>query len=351
MRVAGRYTATAGSVKLWLPPRQSRGVSQRTSSQLDQLPVQDMAMDTALNTSVANPFFGLVPSTSSLATATTTAGQLLRPYPQYTGLSFANENLADSHFESFQMTLRKDLHGGQTVLTSYTNSKLITNASDSFNASVDDGGGTAAIQNYYDLAAEQSLSSFDTPQRLTVAYVLDLPVGQGKKFLTSSTGASNKLVSGWGIDGVSTFMKGFPLQFTTSSNLTDSFGGGSRPNFNTTTCPNSAALSGSGVTRLSQWFNTDCFSAPAAFTFGDVSRTEPNIRSDGINNWDFAIFKRTTFGPDNRFDLAFRAEFFNLFNHPQFDFPGQSFGTATFGVVSLQLNTPRLVQFGLKLSF
>ncbi len=321
-----------------------------TSSQLDQLPVQDLAMGSALNTSVSNPFFGLVPSTSSLATATTTAGQLLRPYPQYTGLSFANQNQADSHFESFQMTLRKDLHSGQTILTSYTNSKLITNGSDTFNGSVDDGG-TAGIQNYDNLDAEQSLSSFDTPQRLTVAYVLDLPVGQGKRFLTSSSGAVNKLVSGWGIDGVSTFMKGFPLQFTTSSNLTDSFGGGSRPNFNSSTCPNGAALGGSGVTRLSKWFNTACFSAPAAFTFGDVSRTEPNIRSDGVNNWDFAMFKRTTFGPDNRFDLAFRVEFFNLVNHPQFDFPGQSFGTSTFGVVSAQLNNPRLVQFGLKLSF
>jgi hypothetical protein len=70
----------------------------------------------------------------------------------------------------------------------------------------------------------------------------------------------------------------------------------------------------------------------------------------GTNNFDFAAFKTTKLGTE-RVGLQFRAEVFNLFNTPQFGPPGQSLGTAQFGVVSSQVNNPRLVQFGIKLSF
>ena len=246
--------------------------------------------------------------------------------------------------------MRKDFKAGQTLLVSYTNSKLISNALDTFNSSMDTSG-VPGIQNYYDLKSEESLASFDNPQRLVVGYVLDLPFGRGKKYLGSDRGVVDRLIGGWGADGILTFQKGFPLGLTTSSNLTQSYGGGSRPNFNASACPNGAALDGSAESRINKWFNTACYSQPAAYTFGNVSRTLPNVRSDGINNWDFALFKDNTFGAERRFNLQFRAEFFNLFNHPQFDVPGQSYGTAQFGVVSLQFNNPRLVQLALKLTF
>lgn len=75
------------------------------------------------------------------------------------------------------------------------------------------------------------------------------------------------------------------------------------------------------------------------------------MRSHGINNLDFSIFKNTRFGPEERLNLQFRAEFYNLFNRVQFDFPGTAFGTAQFGVVANQLNDPRLLQFALKFAF
>jgi len=80
------------------------------------------------------------------------------------------------------------------------------------------------------------------------------------------------------------------------------------------------------VSRLNEWFNTNCFVQPSAFTFGDVSRTLPLA-------------------------VQFRGEIFNLFNTPQFGYPGMTVGTPQFGVVSSQLNQPRLVQFGLKFMF
>jgi hypothetical protein len=72
---------------------------------------------------------------------------------------------------------------------------------------------------------------------------------------------------------------------------------------------------------------------------------------DGPANFDFAAFKRTTFGPSEKMGIEFRAEFFNLFNHPQFGPPNESAGSTTFGVVNSTVNTPRLIQFGLKFAF
>jgi hypothetical protein len=104
---------------------------------------------------------------------------------------------------------------------------------------------------------------------------------------------------------------------------------------------------------LNEWFNTGCFTSPADFTFGDEARVDPTLRSSGVNNWDFSLFKRTRFGPDEKLGLEFRTEFFNLFNRTQFAPPNTSVGSSTFGVVSSSYpgTNPRLVQFGLKFVF
>ncbi len=94
-----------------------------------------------------------------------------------------------------------------------------------------------------------------------------------------------------------------------------------------------------------------CFTAPAAYGFGNEARVDPHLRQDGVNNWNFAAFKKTTFGPSERMYLEFRAEFFNLFNRPQFGPPNASAGSNTFGVVSSTVGNPRLIQFGLKFAF
>jgi len=148
---------------------------------------------------------------------------------------------------------------------------------------------------------------------------------------------------------VTTLQRGFPLFLGTSENITGSFNGGSRPDFDGSACPHGGALSGSAVSRLNEWFNTNCYYQPPAFAFGNVSRTLPNVRADGLSNFDFAIFKNTTLG--EQLALQFRAEFFNLFNTPQFGYPGMTQGTPQFGIVSSQLNNPRLIQFGLKFLF
>ena len=84
-------------------------------------------------------------------------------------------------------------------------------------------------------------------------------------------------------------------------------------------------------------------------TFGNNSRTEPQLRGPGVNNFDFSVFKGVNI--DERRRVEFRAEFFNLFNHPNFANPGTTLGTTSFGVISSSLLPPREVQLGMRFQF
>jgi hypothetical protein len=301
-------------------------------------------------TPIANPFFDATTGTPfALGSSTTTIGQLNRPFPQYKSLRLAGQGDYNSTYHSFQLTVERRFPGGGSLLVAYTAAKLLSDADTLTNwLEV----ATGSIQDHTNLKGERSLSSQDVSQRLVISYVLDLPFGRGKRFLSSVSGAKEKIVGGWGVDGVTVFQKGFPLVFSNGApNYTTLFGAGSRPNFvagcnKGVSAPNKSA-------KLAQWFNTACFTAPADFTFGNEARVDPSIRGSGINNFDFALFKRTRFGPDERIGFEFRAEFFNIFNRTHFSPPNTSVTSSTFGVVSSTYpgTNPRLVQFGLKLFF
>lgn len=311
---------------------------------LDQLPDQYLSLGAAaLTKQVPNPFYGLAPF-GTLAQPTVQYGQLLRPYPQYTGVTASSDGNRDSIYHSMQVKLEKRFHQGGTVLAAYTWSKTIGDIETGM--SWLEAGPLANIQDNNNLRGERAVSGFDVPQRLIVSYVYDLPFGRGKPFLAGISGPVDRLLSGWGINGISTFQAGFPLTLSTASNLTDSFGGGSRPNY-VGGC--NVPVSGSAQARLTDWFNTSCFTQPPAATFGNLGRTLSSVRTAGINNWDFSVFKNTRLS--ERFGLQFRTEFFNLTNRVQFGPPGEVFGNAQFGVVSSQLNLPRLVQFSLRLNY
>lgn len=278
-------------------------------------------------------------------------GQLDRPFPQYAGLNLNGFGCCGSSYNALQLTVKKRFEGGGTLLVAYTNAKLMSNT-DTLTSWLEGGtsGGVGGIQDWNNLAGERSLSSQDVSQRLVVSYVLDLPFGKGKRFLNDVSGAADKAVSGWGIDGVTTLQRGFPVKISDSvgNSLTAlNLGtGGLRPDV-VPGCDKNT--SGSAVARLSGWFNTACFTNAPTWGFGDESRVDATLRQQGVDNFDFAIFKRTSIA--ERMNVEFRTEFFNLFNHPQFGPPNGTFGSATFGAVTNTVNLPRLIQFGLKLSF
>jgi hypothetical protein len=316
------------------------------------LPDQYLALGASLEDQVPNPFFGLITS-GSLSAATVSRGQLLRPFPAYTSFQITSNTNRDSSYHSLQSKVEKRFRGGGTILAAYTVSKLITNT-DTLTGWLESAGSTGwGDSNNNNIRGERSLAPFDVSQRFVLSYVLDMPFGKGQKFAGNASGVGGKLISGWGFNGITTLQSGFPL-FLGAPDQSHSFGGFSRAVNN----GQSAEKTGSAQGRLGEWFDTSVFGVAAPFTFGNVSRTLPNVRTHGINNFDFAIFKNTKFGPDERLSVQFRTEFFNLFNRTQFGYPDQGCcrpaqlgSNSNFGVVSSQANFPRLVQFALRFTF
>ena len=312
---------------------------------INQLPDQYLSLGSAvLQNQVKNPFYGLIPY-GSLSNATVAYGQLLRPYPQYGTVTMANDGNRDIEYHALQIKLEKRFGSGGTLTGAYAWSKQTGDLETGMGWL--EAGPLATIQDYNNLKNEHAVSGFDVPQRLIVSYVYDLPFGKGKTFFGGVQGVADKLVSGWGINGISTFQAGFPLTLSTASNNSNSFSGSNtRPNY-VGGC--NASVNGSSQSRLNDWFNTACFTAPPSSTFGNLGRTLTSVRAAGIANWDFSLFK----GIDltERFKLQFRTEFFNIFNRVQFGPPGEVLGNQQFGVVNSQLNLPRLVQFALRLNY
>lgn len=316
--------------------------------QVDQLPDQYLSLGNQLTQNIPNPYFGIVTAPGvSLGQSSVQRGQLLRPFPQYTGVSNDGEGVGNSTYESLQVKAEKRFSSGGDLLVAYTFSKLISDT-DTITSWLEPGGVANSIQDSNNLRLEKSLASFDTPNRLVVAYVLDVPVGKGRKFLSNANGFVQATVGGWGVEGTTTVQSGFPLHFGTNSNLTNSQGGGSRPNV-ISGC--NTSISGSVQSRLNEYFNTACFTQPAAFTFGTEARTDPRLLGPGIANWDFSVYKNFPFGPEGRVKLQFRSEFFNIFNRVQFAPPNQTQGNSAFGTITGTVGNPRLVQFALRLSF
>jgi len=318
----------------------------RGSWQADAIPTQYLSLGSTLNDQVPNPFFGLV-QTGALSQPTVRRGQLLLPFPQYTGVSESGGYLGNATYHSLQMKVEKRFAEGGTVLAAYTFSKLIGDV-ETLTSWLDTGVGGSSLQDPNNLRAEKSLAGFDSRQRLTVAYAVDLPFGKGKKFLPGVHGPTSKVVSGWSVSGTSTFQEGFPLALTATPNVTG-FNLGLRPNV-VPGC--NKTVSGSAQTRLTDWFNVACFTVPTAYTLGNESRTDPTIRGPGINNFNFALLKKTAI--TERFSLEFRTEVFNVTNRVQFAIPNTTVTTAanpTTGYITSQLNQPRLIQFALRLLY
>ncbi len=304
--------------------------------------------------SVTNPFALYSYPGSAMSQPTTNAGQLLRPFPQYTAVQYAGQGSFSSIYHSLQATLQKRFSGGGTLLAAYTWAKLESNT-DTITSWLEQGG-NGAIQDWNNLQGEKSLSSQDVRQHLIVSYVLDIPIGKNKQFLNGLTGVAGKIVSGWGIDGVTTFQGGFPVNIGAAiSNGTSNWGGGLRPNVvpgvNKQPAGSADQRVKSGLAGGVGWINPAAFSQPAPYTFGSESRVDSHLRTQGIDNWDFAAFKNTTFGPSERLGFEFRVEVFNMFNHVQFGPPNNSFGAPNFGQITNQFNSPRLVQFAGKITF
>jgi hypothetical protein len=298
----------------------------------------------ALSQSVANPLYGNG-GVGTLATAKVTQAQLLLPFPQYTSVSVSNASTAAALYYSFYVRAERRFSNGLSILASYTWSRDTDDITGASSAGASNIVQVAGPQNAYNLAGEWSLATQNVPDRFTMSATYELPFGKGKRYLTGSNWL-NYAVGGWSLNTFGIIQSGFPLQVTQSNSNSLIGASYQRPNATGTV---SAATSGSIDSRLGEWLNPAAFSVAPELTFGDTSRFL-NVGGPGLFSVDFSIFKSFTVG--ERVKAQFRAEALNSTNTPYFGNPGTTVTTAsTFGVITSQINYPRLVQLGLRFSF
>ncbi len=321
------------------------GVKLLAQTQLNQIPDADLSKGTALTQTVNNPFFGIIPTTSSLGAKTISAGQLLRPYPQFTGVQQTWGSFSHSNYHSLQAKFRKRYGNGLQFLAAYTWSKLIDDYSSAgcgclgFLA-------VPAFTNNNNRRLDRSLSVLDIPHRLVGNYQYELPFGKGKPYL-SHGGVLAAIAGQWSINGVTTIQSGFPISITSQTDTTGANGGVQRPN----STGISTRSPGSVESRIDGYFNTAAFAKPPLYQFGTIGRMLPDNRGPYHFNWDISMLKQVPIG--ERMRLEIRGELFNAFNKVNFQSPnGNStvYGLPQFGTITGTYD-PRIIQVAMKFSF
>jgi hypothetical protein len=235
---------------------------------------------------------------------------------------------------------------GLYALFSYTYSHTYDNG-------LSDGLGSLSSAPYFPLPNWQNLdwglSQINLDHNFTGSIIYDLPFGRGKKFGHDWNGAANTLLGNWQLTLIEKISSGFADPLIDSNNQSGVFfnNGGNGNNFNrpdrVAGCDPYAASHSAN-----QWINPACFVAPPAGQLGNANRVP--VTGPGFVNSDFSVIKDFAL-PREGMGLNFRAEFFNLFNHAQFGLPVSDVAAPGFGSVNSTVNNPRVVQFGLKLTF
>jgi hypothetical protein len=302
--------------------------------------LQPSQLSPQVNQLVTNPFYGVV-TVGALAQPTVKYGQLITAFPQYSSVEVSNPTSASSIYHSAQLKVEKRFSHDFTFLMGYTFAKLIDDCS-GIESWLDPSTGH---QNGYDRRADRSLADEDVSQRLLYSFSYGLPFGKGRQIGSGWSRGINAALGGWQVTGILTFETGVPLGLSTTDTAYSGNGGILRPNWNGI----SAKLSGSAESRLNGYFNTADFSQPAMYTFGNVSRTLPDVRGPGVENLDFAIYKDLQIA--ERYHLQIRGEAFNLANRVQFANPDTNLQDTTFGDILTQQNSPRQIQVSMRFSF
>jgi len=307
---------------------------------LNQLTAEQLAIGAPLLERVPNPFFGIIPRSSSLGDPTITVAQLMKPYPQYTTVSRYRNNVGTTRYQGLELSVRQRASRGLSWSAAYTRSRLEDDASSVFDASIL----TGPIANYpvadsFNRRLERDLSTGDIPNVFVASGVWDLPAGRGRA--RTFTGVTGALFNDWTLTGVVTLQSGVPIAVTQTTNFNAFAGFGvQRPNL-----VGDPALS-ADERAVARWFNTSAFAAAPQFTIGSASRNP--VRGPGYRNVDLAAIRRVPLGA--RPTLELRVEAFNLLNTPPLGAPAAVLGAANFGSITTA-GDPRVIQLALKVAF
>jgi hypothetical protein len=250
-------------------------------------------------------------------------------------------------YNSFQVKAEtKTPKYGLYALLAYTYSRTYDNG-------LSDGLGSELSAPYFGLPNWQnldwSLAQINLNHSFTGSVIYDLPFGRGKQFGNGWNDTTNTILGGIQLTLIERISSGFPVPLIDSSNQSGTTfnAGGNDNNFNR---PDRVAGKNPYAANHGQhqWINAAAFEAPAVGELGNASRV-PVVGPDFVNS-DFSLVKQIAL-PGKETALNFRAEFFNLFNHPEFGSPVSDINSPGFGQVDSTVNNPRLIQLALKLAF
>lgn len=291
------------------------GSNGEMSQTLRFLPQQYLPLGARLQSTVPNPFLGLIPSDLALGRPTIAVQNLLATVPHMSDLVIRRRTGGRTYYHGLQSTVTKRYSHGVQLLATYTFQRQIERLQ---------------YLNDSDPLPAKTIGALWTPHRATVAGVWELPFGKGRRF--DWDGLAGKIVGGWQLNLVYTFQSGFALLL-----------------------PDIAYNAGADV-RLSpsernvdRWFNTAAFRVLPAFTLRDLSVRTARLQGDAINNSDLSLAKTTSV--NERLNLQFRCELFNAFNRAQFGAPNLTPNAGAYGRITSQANAARAIQLGLRLGF
>ena len=308
-------------------------------SNINQLTEEQLRLGPTLLERVPNPYFGIIPRSSSIGDPTITRAQLMKPYPDYTAVSFYRNNVGTTNYQGLAFSIRQRMSGGLTYSAAYTRSKLTDIASSVFDASILTGPLTnAAVADSHNLERDRDYSTGDIPHYFAASVVWDLPVGEGRA--KHPTGVVGALVNDWSVATFMTMQSGVPVAVTQSNSLGYAGFTTQRPNLvGDPTLP-------ADERTPARWFNTAAFATANQFTIGSASRNP--VRGPSYHDVDLAVMRRIGVGGERAIEL--RLEVFNLLNTANFGAPAAQLGPASFGTITTALD-PRVVQLAAKFWF
>lgn len=260
-----------------------------------------------------------------------------RPYSYITPTNFERTN-GRSSYEALEVSLNRRMSHGLSYLVSYTWGKSIDISCSGW-AGVEG----CANQDPYNTNADKSVSAYDLTHIYSNSVVYELPFGKGRRF-ASGLQALDYAVGGWQTNAILSLHSGTPYTLGVSGDIANTGNSNNAGYYERLNLVGDPHLDNPTP---SQWFNTKAFAVPASFTYGNLGRN--TFRTDWSRNMDFSVFRE--FRVHEGIRLQFRAEAFNVTNSVVWGTPVSNFTNASFGKVLSVANSPRQLQFALKLRF
>jgi trimeric autotransporter adhesin len=309
---------------------------------INQLDPRHLSLGAALLEPVPNPFFGLPAGQGFAVTSPTVQRrQLLRPFPQFGDILMRQATLGRSQYHAIVLKAEKRLRGGWGGRASYTFSRLKDNQFGETNFMQPN---TPEALNAYDVNGEYALGLMDVPHKITLAPMVELPFGDGKRWATS--GMASALFGGWRVSSIITLESGFLIPVASATNNTNLFTRMQRPNA-TGSDPETPGDREERI--LGQWLTPNGYTVPPPFTLGAAPRTDGRVRGPHRNNVDLAVAKTVGLGGRVRGD--FRVEVINLTNTVKVIGPIHTVGSSGFGQIRQQSGFMRIVQLMVRATF